>query len=486
MPISISDDDYEIKKLADFRRGYHFFLSQFTSLATGLQNFFASNGINDAVKRELLPYRKQLDSDIVSTIKVAKDLMIELDEKHLQPAARKDSISYFQNGNIDNHQIDFIIFHKSFESLREFYNLAKQSWNSIRLTILSADIKDESFKADVILEYRIIPIFDKIDSLKILLQRMAVILNIQEKQKLFTTRTTTPRYSETKIYKLSTAFSSDFAHEEDNLVPSFLPDENQEDYSKPSAAKPKAVVIEKKAYDNILNTAGKLPWNSNQHYYFRFEIADYEEEKALFKSVISMDTHMGADEKALRSEMIRNLASKSKKEKSSIEIETEYNMFILRYFHFCKEILILSIGIPEVLKNLFFYHIGPQHFYMIARKFLQEANTGYIHVRLADGKKVSRVLPNEIIKKLIVDFWKDDILPMIGEERNNLAALKKIIEIVDNKYKEVSQHAMKEYDNLPLEIKNSKPRVQLFREMMNQWMGAANIIVFKRFLKTAG
>jgi hypothetical protein len=75
---------------------------------------------------------------------------------------------------------------------------------------------------------------------------------------------------------------------------------------------------------------------------------------------------------------------------------------------------------------------------------------------------------------------------MIGEERNNLAALKKIIEIVDNKYKEVSQHAMKEYDNLPLEIKNSKPRVQLFREMMNQWMGAANIIVFKRFLKTAG
>ena len=45
---------------------------------------------------------------------------------------------------------------------------------------------------------------------------------------------------------------------------------------------------------------------------------------------------------------------------------------------------------------------------------------------------------------------------------------------------------MKEYDSLPPEIKNSKPRVQLFREMMNQWMGAANIIVFKRFLKTAG
>jgi hypothetical protein len=45
---------------------------------------------------------------------------------------------------------------------------------------------------------------------------------------------------------------------------------------------------------------------------------------------------------------------------------------------------------------------------------------------------------------------------------------------------------MKEYDKLSPEIKNSKPKVQLFREMMSEWMGAANIIVFKRFLKTAG
>lgn len=486
MPISISDDDYEIKKLADFKRGYHFYLTQFSSLATGLQNFFASNGLNDSVKRELLPYRKQLDSDISSTIKVAKDLMVELDERHQLPEARKDSISYFQNGNIDNHQLEFIIFHKTFESLRQFYNLAKDSWNSIRLTILSADIKDESFKADVILEYRIIPIFDKIDSLKILLQRMALILNIREKEKLFTARTITPQYSESKVYKLSTVFNVDLGHDEDNMIPSFLPEDTPASSPAPIIQKPKPVIVERKAYDNILNTGGKLPWNSNQHYYFRFEIPAYEEEKALFKSVISMDTHMGADEKALRSEMIRNLASKTKKDKSTLEIETEYNLFILRYFHFCKEILILSIGIPDVIKNLFFYHIGPQHFYMIARKFLQEANTGYLHIRLADGKKVSRVLPNEIIKKLIVDFWKDDILPNVGEERNNLAGLKKIIEIVDNKYKEVSKHAMKEYDSLPPEIKNSKPRVQLFREMMNQWMGAANIIVFKRFLKTAG
>jgi|JI8StandDraft_1071087.scaffolds.fasta_scaffold50681_1 hypothetical protein len=487
MAISISDEDYEIKKIDDFKRGYSNYLNQFIGLAGGLLNFFGSANLSDTAKRGLLPYRKQLDSDISRTIKIAKDLTMELDEKHLLPNARKDSITYFQSGNLDSHQMEFILFHKTFEGLREFYNLARDSWNSIRMTILSVDIPDETFNTESILSIRVLPVFDKIDSLKILLLRMANILNIHEKDKLFKMRTTIPHYMEGRQYKLSAVFSSNLSLVDDSsMLPSFVLPEDHPNRAQTILPKKEIIPAKVNHADTTLNTGGKLPWNSNQHYFFRFDPAIYEEERAMFKSVIGMDIHMGADEKALRSEMIRNLTSRSKKDRSSDELEVEYNMFILRYFNFCKEILILSIGIPDILKHLFFYHIGPQHFYMIARKFLQEANTGYLHVRLADGKKVSRILPNEIIKKLVVDFWREDILPHIGEEKNNLAGLKKIIEIVDSKYKEVSHLAMKEYDKLSPEIKNSKPKVQLFREMMSEWMGAANIIVFKRFLKTAG
>jgi hypothetical protein len=120
---------------------------------------------------------------------------------------------------------------------------------------------------------------------------------------------------------------------------------------------------------------------------------------------------------------------------------------------------------------------------MIAKKFLTEVQTGHLHVKSADGKKVYKVTPNEIIKREVIEYWKINVMPFVGDEKNNLTALKKITEIVEGKYREVSQNAIREYDSLPVDVKAAKPRVQIFREKMNVWMGATNIIVFKRFLK---
>ncbi|TGL23742.1 hypothetical protein EHQ42_02345, partial [Leptospira levettii] len=114
---------------------------------------------------------------------------------------------------------------------------------------------------------------------------------------------------------------------------------------------------------------------------------------------------------------------------------------------------------------------------------LMEVNTGYIHARGNDGKKVIRVIPSEYVKKHVIDYWNEVILPNVGEEKNNLALLKKITEMIEEKYKEISRLVIKYYDDLDPEIKASKPRETIFREYMNEWMGAANLIVFKRFVK---
>ena len=120
---------------------------------------------------------------------------------------------------------------------------------------------------------------------------------------------------------------------------------------------------------------------------------------------------------------------------------------------------------------------------MVAKKFLMEVNTGYLHVQSTDGKKVTRIIPGEVVKKHVIDYWTKIILPNVGEEKNNLALLKRIAEVVSEKYKEASARAMLEYEKLSPEIKASKRIDELFRENMNHWMGAANIIVFKRFVK---
>ncbi|WCL50113.1 hypothetical protein [Leptospira sp. GIMC2001] len=490
MSFSLPNEEADLKSISEFKKGYPHFLTQFQNLASSLLNFLSSGGVTEATKKELLPFRKQIDQEIIKTIQIAKDLNLELDEKHLLPIAKKMLVQYFQDGAPDVHRIEFVIFHKSFESLREFYIVGKESWNVIKHAVLSAHISDENFKSEAILEYRVIPVLKKLESLKILLTRMAYMLKIEDQDKIFSTKYTKPQYNESSNYKLSGVFQEGLytlEEETDDFLPSFSSPQESSQSSTNEKVSVKEVIKQRelKSQDNILNTSGKMSWNSNQHYYFRYEPQEYEEERNLFQSVINMDIHMGADEKALRSELIRSLTSRAKNQRSAMELELEYYSFLNRFFQFCRDILMMSIGIPESLKYLFFYHIGAQHFYMIVRKFLQEANTGYLHIRSSDGKKVSKVLPNEILKKLVIDYWKIEILPFISEDANNLAALKKIIEFVDQKYKVVSQHAMLEYENLPDDIRRSKPKVQLFREHMNQWMGAANIIVFKRFLKTA-
>lgn len=488
-----------LSRITEFRRGYNHFLNQFLNLATGLLNFLVSGNISESIKRELIPFRKEIDTNITSSTQMARDLILELDEKHMLPQAKKEIAIYFRDGIVDMHRLDFVIFHKTFESLRKFFTHSKDAWTNIQYTVLSANLTDENFKSEAILQYRVIPVIEKLDALKIFLERMSVILSIEDPHLMFKARTTFPQYSENTEYKLSAVFAEGLQKSlEDDLIPVFDiegisgEDSKSNQKNSPSQTKPlngstptKSQEPKKPSGNNVLNTAGKLPWNSNQHYYFRYEPKKYEEERGYFQSVINLDTHLGADEKVLRAEVIRSMTSTQMKLKSPGELEGEYMIFLDHFFDFCRNILLMGMGIPDVLKTLFFYHIGPAHFYMIVRKFLQEANTGYLHVRSSDGKKVSKFLPAEIIKKQIIAFWLREIMPNLGDERNNLAALRKIIEIVDAKYKEVSLHAIQEYDRLPPDIKASKPRVQIFREKMNTWMGAANIIVFKRFLKTA-
>lgn len=489
MQLSSASEELALSKISDFKRGYAHFLNQFTNLASGLMNFLASSTVTEATKRELIPYRKEIDSGILKTTQMAKDLLLELDEKHLAPAARKDLASYFKDGFQESHRVDYVMFHLTFEALRYFYLQAKESWTSIQYTVLSANLTDINFKTEAILEYRILPVIDKLNSLKILLERMAIILSIEDIHLLFKVKQCKPEYSEKQIYKLSSVFQNGLQKfMDDDLIPvNILPPTEELEKSKPKSPKIDKKPTEKKPESiNTINTAGKMSWNNNQYYFFRYEIDKLEEERQLFKSVINLDTHLGADEKALRAEMLRGMSSKDTKSRNPELYEEKYMIFLDSFFEFCRSILILGMGIPESLKFLFFYHIGPNHFYLVVRKFLQEANTGYLHIRSNDGKTVTRILPSEIIKKQVVAFWNREILPNIGEERDNLGALKKIIEIVDIKYKEVSLHAIQEYEALSLDEKNSKPRVQIFRERMNTWMGAANIIVFKRFLKTVG
>ncbi len=489
------EDKAELEAIRDFQKGYVYFLTSLQILVTSFLQYLTAGTISEQNKRDLLPYRKALDQELNKSQKQIKDIIFNLDEKHMYPMVKKEYSRYFQGGYADGPRTDFVQFNLIFEMLRNYTIDARNSWNDIKHAVSTGTFHDNVFRDESLMSFRILPALEKVDMLGIFVKRMAFVLGIENYNSILESRNSRPKFREGVQYKLSSVFAENLytakvedRAEDSGPIPGFESDQivrakTSANVKKATPTEPKA---EKKPQDEIINfiqAYGKYSWNSDQHYFFRFEVEKYLSEKAFFKQTISMDTHLGADEQMLRSELIKSLSSIKRKNKSSDEYEIEYLTFLNNFFDFIENIIIMNLGIPNQLKWVFLFHIGPSHFYMIAKKFLMEVNTGYLHVQSVDGKKVTRIIPGEVVKKHVIDYWNKIILPNVGEEKNNLALLKRIAEVVADKYKEASARAMSEYEKLPAEVKANRRIDEIFRENMNHWMGAANLIVFKRFVK---
>ncbi|XDD42586.1 hypothetical protein AB3N58_15050 [Leptospira sp. WS60.C2] len=489
MSQEIQEGDHEIQSIADFKKGYVYYLNNFQTIVGSFLQFL-STGLTEANKRDILPFRKTLDQELDKSQKKIKEIIFNLDEKHLFAQVRKDYSRYFSRHIEDSNRDDFIQFHLIFEMLRFFLIETKEGWEKLKSAVLSNQFQDMEFQTNGLLNYRIFPALEKLKNLEILLKRMSFILQIDNPNCLTEYKPTKPRYRDKVSYRLSALFEESLYTKPKDLEPEdsgieYKADEVIQKHQENTTDNWKLIKqkLKKETDTNFIQANGKYTWNSDQHYYFRYELDKYQAEKNLFKNAISLDSHLGADEQVLRSELIRSMTSIEKKSKSAENFEIEYQTFLRQFFSFCENIIVMNMMLPNQFKFVFLFHLGPSHFYMIAKKFLMELNTGYIHARGNDGKKVIRVIPGEYVKKHVIDYWNEVILPNIGEEKNNLALLKKITEMIEEKYKEISKLAIKNYDALDPDIKASKPREQIFREHMNEWMGAANLIVFKRFVK---
>ncbi|PJZ47097.1 hypothetical protein [Leptospira brenneri] len=481
----------ELDLLTDFKKGYVYFLTGFQNLVGSFLQFLSS-GLTEANKREILPFRKNLDQELDKSQKKIKEIIFNLDEKHLYALVRKEYSRYFSRNLDEVSRDDFVQFHLIFEMLRYFYIESKEGWIFLREAVLNAKFSDPDFQNNVLLRYRILPALDRLNQLEIFLKRMSFILQIDNPNYLTEYKPTKPKYRDRIIYRLSSVFDESLydkpttLESEDSGIEYKADEVIQKSDKDPKQKKDlvnQKAKLKEEGVTNYIQAYGKYTWNSDQHYFFRYELDKYLAEKALFKSAISLDLHLGADEQVLRAELIRSMTSTEKKNKSPEDFEVEYQNFLKQFFQFCENIILMNMMIPNQVKYVFLFHLGPSHFYMIAKKFLMEVGTGYIHSRGSDGKKVIRVIPGEYVKKHVIDYWNEIILLNVGEEKNNLALLKKLTEMIEEKYKEISKLTIQKYDELDEEIKNSKPRDLIFREHMNEWMGAANIIIFKRFVK---
>lgn len=481
METSTAADQEETGRLNIFKMGYNELIERQNSLVQTAQQLISSSILSGEDRNKLSGQRQEIDQVLKELQKLGRELSTDLSPGNLEKTAAREFHNLF-SGDVSDHRLSYAQFLKSHEFLNRYYLQATRAWQSLTDAFVRANVSENSEIRRQIFSNCVRPATDTNDSLRIFMDRMARLLNVQS--------TGAGVYSPEISYQLSTIFTENldqwlqgiFAHMDESgrldatqLGVSTLPVIRQ---SRPATAQAPA-----KPVDNWrLDAGGNTPFNQTPHYYFQYDPRLLDQERIKFADVIYADTHMGADQEFIKSDFILNVSRKARLSDST-NVEEEYVQFLHTFFNLVIDISMLNVDIPPKDRVIFVYHLGAHSFYNLTIKFLQEVNTGALHRRAPGKRVITKFLPGELIKKTIIEWWRVEVLPGVVDIQDDPVFLKQITNAVRQMHANLSQKAIEAYAKLPDSVKESKSRQEIFRENMSNWMGATNIIIFRRFLK---
>ena len=471
-----ASDRGELGQIDELKRGLSPFFDQLAGLAASAQKIFNSSALTPEIRTKLQEVRQELDRSIMRFGAACKEAQMNVSEDNLARHASREYHNYFKE-EISEHRLGLVRLAKMYGFLKTFQIEADEILHRIVRFIKKSEVPPESDFSKQLLNYRIAPAMRSNEGLRIYCTRLSILLGMVEEPSSFKSLSDSVRYAPDIQYTFSSVFVADIREYVRGLLP--------EDSALPSLPE-----IKKKRFElpkgvpeqpHILDAGGEVPWNRGTHYYFTYDPAKLAEERTVFASVVYIDTHMGADADFLKGSVIRNFARKEQAIESA-EAEELYTSFLMTYFDLVVEISMLSLSIPHDLKNLFLFHLGPLSFFYLTRRFLQEAGTGTMHLK-SGRSMIKKYMPTELIKKAVLEWWRNRVLPGAGPERNDPNQFNRLARAIRKAHGDLRDSAEKKYQALSEDIRRGRLRSEVYREHLNDWFGATNIIVFRRFLK---
>ncbi len=481
-----SSDRDEIARLSPFKTGYSAILERHQEAARTAQQLLSSSILSGEDRGKLGPHRAEIDKALTDIQKLCRELASDLHPSNIDKEARREYHNIF-SGDVTDHRQAFVAYLKTYVYLQNFCETSADLWNTILNGLDEARIGDNSEIRRQLSAQAVRPAVDGNQALRLFLDRMGKILHLQRDPATSKQLAGAAIYSPEIEYTLSTIYTPNldryvdaiFANDErldpKQLGTAVLPEQRRAGGT-PTGPAPQLD-------DWRLDASGSAAWNQTPHYYFQYDPRALEEERERFRHVVYMDTHMGADQQFIKSDFIINVSRKARLHEQK-DIEGEYVQFLKAFFNLVIDITTLNVGVQPKYRDLFLYHLGPPAFFNLTVKFLQEAKTGALHRKAPNKRVITKFMPGELIRKAVLEFWREEVLPKIdNEQRDDYPTYKQIVMAVKRMHGEVSQRAMEEYAKLPEEVKRTQTRQELFRENMNEWIGATNVVVFKRFLQ---
>lgn len=482
-----TSDRAEIDRLTPFKTGYGSIQERHQEAARTAQQLLSSSILTGEDRGKLSPHRAEIDKALTDIQKLCRELGSDLHPANIEKEAQREYHNIF-SGDVTDHRRNFVAYLKTYVYLQTFCESTTDLWNTVLNLLDEARIADNSEIRRQLSAQAVRPAIEGNQTLRLFLDRMGKILHLQRDPATSKQLAGAAIYSPEIDYMLSTVYTENL----DRFVDAIFADDRRLDPNQLGTAVlpeqrrtggPTYAGLAPQLEDWRLDASGSAAWNRTPHYYFQDDPRALEEERERLQHVVYMDTHMGADQQFIKSDFIINVSRKSRLHENK-NIEAEYVQFLKTFFNLVIDITTLNVGVSPKQRDLFLYHLGPPAFFNLTVKFLQEAKTGALHRKAPNKRVITKFMPGELIRKTVLEFWRSEVLPKIDDERrNDYPAYKQIIVSVKRMHGNASQRAMEEYAKLPEDVKRSKSRQELFRENMNEWIGATNVVVFKRFLQ---
>jgi hypothetical protein len=426
--VNAADSVETSKHLLPFKGGFLKGLEAHLVNADNVQKFLAS--APPETRKDINKNIKDIDAALVAIMRLYGNIENELSTRSLDTSAHREYYNHFSDADIEEPKLDFVRLMRSYELIKEF-NLAviEHWWKVANIFESFSPPSSEKHFLEQLLVYRVYPRIDLCNLTNLLLRRLAYVLKIDSEEMVGGRVTARGHYSSQISYSYSVVFREDISEIIEGL----------EAVNRSHDFKPRAPEAIKETRDTaikspyLLDTRGTEPFNQTHAYLLEINQSRFTLEEAKVGRSIYVETHLGAEDDALRQDLIRKFISAARNK----DRVGEYRAFLRSYFQFTRDTLLMQEQrIPEADHKLFLYHFGPVFFVKVCTHFMRVGRTGYVHRHLKRNQMV-RELPYEYVKYVLKDWWDENIYTQVPRaERNSHVAYERLLDIIKTEWQE--------------------------------------------------
>ncbi len=452
--------------------------------------------------------------------KLYSDFSIVLSPDALLREAKKNYLFYFE-GFEEENKLDFLVLKELFIRFREFNSKAKKEWNELLNSISVFNLSNEAKVLFQELNSIINKALDLNSAADKFLRRIAIMLSIPEdgfdvlEKDIYNKILYRPAF-DYRYEKLFDASGPDGGSGQKNSTDDTILDlddtSGESHYHRQSPVQDGKYSMQPEQYgpapveghsenitgqdavhekggrvklpdgkEIIFSVRGTSTWNTREPYIISINYEklqkEYEDLKFSFYFISSVDSGP-VQEGAIKRAMVRYLSDQSK------NIENEYGNYIYRTIIQIIEEMKKTFDFQGSDAGIFIYHLGPMTIYRQIMSLFQARKTG-ICFKYIPGSKVVRFVPMEFIKGKVLQWFEENI-NKLNLEFDKIQLFEEIRRKVAKKYNAEIERGNRQLDELiarfKLEQNRQLDRDELFRSKWQQWFGAENIIVYKRFI----